>query len=343
MRRTHEHEETEGDVKVGVWFTGDLPPAGVAELAHRAEEVGVDSVWVAEGYYGRDAYVLLSAIALATRRVEIGPAVVNPFNRHPTVVAVATATLDELSGGRATVGIGSGPAEQLGDGLGFVTARPLRAVRESVHIIRTLLQDGHVDFEGETFRARHVHLPFTPPRADVPCMIAASGPKMVALAGELAESVYLAGVDLDTAAGWIGEGAARAGKDPRSIETPYSVSMSVAEDGAVAERRARTYAGMMLQASGSEASLQRRGLDPAIADRIREAVNRGGPRAAADLVPDEILYESVVGDPQQCLEQLQQRVAEGMHYPIISVKGRDARLAVDVVGRLISATKGKQA
>lgn len=328
-------------MKIGAWFTGDLPAHETAAIARQAEAAGADSIWVAEGYYGRDAFVLLSAIAEATERVQLGPAVVNPFSRHPTVVAVATAALDELSGGRATIGIGSGPPEQLVDGLGYHAPRPLRAVAESVEIMTTLLREGRVDYAGEVFQARHVHLPFQPLRPEVPVLIAATGPKMCALAGELADAVYIASVDVNISRKWISDGAEKARKNPAAVEVPCSLSMSVAETTDIAQRRARTYIGMMLQAKGSEKVLEHKGLDGAIAGRIRDAVRVGGPRAAADLVPDEMLIDSVVGTPDECVADLRQRISDGMDYPVVSIKGRDAHLAIDVIAQLTKHEKGQ--
>jgi 5,10-methylenetetrahydromethanopterin reductase len=116
---------------------GDVPVAQLTERARLAEACGFDAVWLADERFYRDVYGALAAIALATSRVRLGPCVTDPFARHPALTAMAIATLDEISGGRAVLGIGagvSGFAE-----MGIRPYKPARAIREAVALIRGLL------------------------------------------------------------------------------------------------------------------------------------------------------------------------------------------------------------
>ena len=145
-------------LKRGIWFAGDLPTSRMVELAQLAEQDGVDSVWMSDGYYARDALVSLAAIGAATSRVQLGTSVLNPFTRHPAVLAMALATLDELSGGRAIIGIGAGARHQVEGQMGYDGSRPLTAVREAIDVLEQIATGEEVDYDGKVMTARGVRL-----------------------------------------------------------------------------------------------------------------------------------------------------------------------------------------
>src|SRR5271155_2246141 len=136
---------------------GVLPAAQLAaERARLAEACGFDAVWLADERFYREVYAVLAQVALATRRVRLGPCVTDPFVRHPALTAMAIATLDEISDGRAMLGLGagvSGFAE-----LGIRPSKPPRAIRESIDLIRALLRGEQVDVGGEVFSFRDGYL-----------------------------------------------------------------------------------------------------------------------------------------------------------------------------------------
>src|SRR5512134_3441110 len=118
-------------------------PARLADLAVLAESAGFDDFWLADERFFREVYACLTLCALRTRRIRLGPCVTDPYSRHPALTAMAIATLDEIAGGRALLGIGagiSGFAE-----LGVVREKPARAIREAVTLIRRLLAGEEVD------------------------------------------------------------------------------------------------------------------------------------------------------------------------------------------------------
>ena len=165
------------------------PIAEIVDLAVHAERLGFDRVWVYdEGLATRDVYVVMAAIAAATDRIEIGPGITNPYTRHPGQTAAAIASLDELSGGRAFLGIGAGGSLTL-DPLGIGRSRPLSAVRETIGVARALFEGGPVDHEGRTTTLRSASLSYG--RSDTEIWVAGRGPKMLAMGGELADGVML--------------------------------------------------------------------------------------------------------------------------------------------------------
>src|SRR5215469_9913537 len=125
---------------------GNVPMAQMVERAKLAEANGYDALWVADERFYREVYSTLAVLALNTGKVKLGTCVTDPYARHPALTAMAIATLDEISNGRALLGFGagiSGFAE-----LGIVRNKPARAMREAIELIRQLLKGETVDFKG---------------------------------------------------------------------------------------------------------------------------------------------------------------------------------------------------
>jgi 5,10-methylenetetrahydromethanopterin reductase len=198
--------------RIGIGFTGSPYTATqVADLARSAEKSGFDSLWIAEDYYLRDSITLLSCAAYATSSIELGAGVVNPFTRHPALIAQTAATLDELSKGRFSLGLGTGDPESIGFMLGKIR-RPLRSMRESVQIVRVLLKGKRANFQGSDFRLTNAKLGANPyilqsadddfgkNELDIKIYLAATGPKMLDLAAKIGDGVLLsAGTSFKTA------------------------------------------------------------------------------------------------------------------------------------------------
>ena len=207
----------------------------VAELGARCEELGFDSYWVADQRWMRDVWVSLSAAALATSRIRLGTRVTDPYVRHPALTAVAIASLDELSGGRAVLGIGAG-----GSGfreMGIERTRPVTAMREAIELIRRLLAGQEVDYPGELIRFRRGALEF-PTRRDIPVVVVARGPKLLELGGRVAEGVMIASMASPEAVRWgidhVEAGRRRAGRPAEAVELSSMVYTSISDDGAAA-------------------------------------------------------------------------------------------------------------
>jgi len=173
----------------GVNLIPDVPMPQVIELGQEAERLGYDKCWVYdEGLATRDVYVSLAAIAQKTGKIQLGTGITNPFSRHPAITVSSIATLDELSDGRAFLGIGAGGTLTLAP-LMIERQRPLTAVREMLQIIRPLLRGEAVSFRGEVVQLQEARIAYA--RPDLPVWIAGRGKKMLALGGEMADGVVL--------------------------------------------------------------------------------------------------------------------------------------------------------
>src|ERR1700694_5421369 len=157
--------------------------------AKAAERLGFDSVWVTQLPNARDAALVLAAYANATERVGFGTGILPIYTRHPTAMVQMAATLDELSGGRFTLGIGISHKVTVESMWGMRLESPVDAMGEYLDIVRTSLRDGGCSVDGKYFSA---HWAYSGPRhAEMPVVISALGPRMLELAGEQADGVVL--------------------------------------------------------------------------------------------------------------------------------------------------------
>jgi 5,10-methylenetetrahydromethanopterin reductase len=220
----------------GLEYGVGLPPAApVAELLELAEEIerlGYDYLWINDERLERDPFTLLAAVAQRTDRVQIGPGVTNPYSRHPALVAAAMATLDELSGGRAVLGLGAGGTNHRA--LAIERKAPVAALREAVELVRGLWAGATVTIEGPAVRANEAKLDFAAERPRIPIYIGARGPRVLELAGAVADGVIVGNVA--TREGWayaldrIAAGATRAGRGLLDIRLTAWLYCCVADD-----------------------------------------------------------------------------------------------------------------
>src|SRR5215216_1286802 len=174
-------------------WNGNLPRwTDIATMARRAEEVGFDSFWLPDHLLFRfpqldqqgawDAWSLLAAIAVTTHSIEIGPLVACASFRNPTLIAKMASTIDEISGGRLILGLGTGWHEPEYAAFGFPYDHRVSRFEEAMQIITTLLRTGHVDFQGDYYTARDCELRPRGPRPEgPPILIGGSGERMLRL------------------------------------------------------------------------------------------------------------------------------------------------------------------
>jgi probable F420-dependent oxidoreductase len=324
--------------RLGIAFSGGPGPAEIADCIALAESLGYESAWVAEGH-GGDQFATLSAAAMRTSRIRLGTSITSVFVRTAPTIAMAAATVDDLSDGRFILGIGSSHKVQVEGEHGVAYGKPLTRVRETVAVIRELLRDGRVAYQGETLRIDNFELWFQPRRREIPVYVSAVFPKMVALCGEIADGVMLTRSTLATAAQvrmQLGEGTGRTGRDPAGVDIvsllPTVVADSRAEALAALRPGLAFYAGFFPRYNRLMAEHGFAGEAAAIA----EAWARGDREAAERAVSDALIdATSIAGTPQQCRERLDAYRASGLDLPILSpfARGPGAKARFEAVIR----------
>ena len=175
--------------KLSVRLHGGMTAAQCVEQAKAAEAAGLHGVWFAENPFNRGTLPAAAACAAATRTLQIGAGVFNPYNRHPTLIAMEIGALDELAGGRVRLGIGSGIGFAI-ERMGFSYGKPLTTLREAIAIVRALLRGEQVTHAGTVFNVNKVKLDYKP-RADIPIYMAGRGNRSLEACGEIADGLIV--------------------------------------------------------------------------------------------------------------------------------------------------------
>src|SRR5215470_18118 len=216
--------------RLGLAISGGLNPGEIVECVKLAEDLGYESAWVAEGH-GGDQFATLGACAVATRRIHLGTSITSVFVRSAPTIAMAAATVDDLSGGRFILGLGTSHREQVAPEHGIAFSRPTDRLRDVVDVVRALLRDGAVSHAGRVVDIARFDLWFRPRRRALPIYVAALFPAMLEIAGAIADGILLTWPTLDApqrARAHVARGAQQAGRDPSAIEIASLVPCAVA-------------------------------------------------------------------------------------------------------------------
>ena len=288
--------------------------------AQEAERLGYDSVWAAEAY-GSDAATVLAFMAARTQTIKLGSAIFQMPGRSPAMTAMTAATLDQLSGGRMLLGIGSsGP--QVAEGWhGQRFARQLRRTREYVEVVRMALARDRVEYRGETIElplpdgpGRALKMMIGPVQGSVPIYLAAIGPKNTALAGEIADGWLPTLFSPEYVADFRGrleEGAARGGRSLEAFDVAPIVNAYVSDDLERARDVMRPGLALYVGGMGSvdqnfyNRAVRRYGFE-AEAREIQELYLSGRKNEAATAVPAELIdMVSLCGPRDRVRERLE--------------------------------------
>ena len=289
-------------------------PGELADAARRAEEAGFASVWATE-FYDRSATVALAAMAQATAAIELGSAIAYAFGRTPLVLAAEARDLDELSGGRVTIGLGTGTRRMQRDWHGLDGEHPASRMEELVPLLRRLwrLHEGPVHHDGRFYRL-HVE-PTAPPREplrpDVPIFMGGVNERMVEAAGAVADG--LVGHPLftpeyvgDVVRPALARGAERAGRDGPPPVAGY-LTCSIADDREAARRDAAAIIAFNSTVKTYRATHAAAGFERE-AEAIRQAWARGDPDGMAAAVSEEMIDAiALAGTPAEVRRRFAER------------------------------------
>lgn len=311
-----------GPVGLTLPRTEDIPRSQIVEFVQQAEDLGYDSIWVGESW-GRDLFTLLTQLAVHTKRIKLGTGIVNVFSRTPALVAQTIAALDEISGGRTILGVGTSGHIVVENWHGVAYDRPLQRIREYVEIIRLAIAGQRVNYDGEVFQLKNFRLAFEPVRPNIPILVSSISPKSLYQSGEIADGVlpiHLSRKHLAQFRSPLDDGARAAGRDPSGLEVaPYLVTC-VWDDPVVARDLVRKHIAYYFGGMGVYYNqlIARYGYRDEAA-RIKELWAKGDRAGAAEAVTDEILDDVAIGGaPEQARAAIEAYRAAGVTLPIIS-------------------------
>src|ERR671916_901127 len=258
-----------------------------------ADELGFHAVYAADETWHKDLWLLFAAAAQQTSRIRMGPSLSGVVLREPPLIAQAAATLDELTGGRAEVVLSSGNFGLLAEyKIDWSRTKPLSRVIEGVHVVRTLLDEGAITFDGEFFRYDGLFTFARPVQERVPVMMGAMrGPRSFEASAEHSDGCHHAlsysREAYEYAAEHLRIGAERAGKDWTTLDFGAWVVVAVGREGAAAKDAARSMVGIYASSMPAE-QLERHGIDAAQLKPIIDAIGSGDLAKGIELTTPEI-------------------------------------------------------
>ncbi len=299
----------------------ELGPEDFKSLALMAEERGYETLWMTEGSGGRDALTQLTAIACATSRINVGPGILPIFGRTPLMTAMSAAGLASVSGGRFILGLGVGNHHAVESGHGVPYQRPLARLRETISVVRRLLQGDEVEHHGRLFQMSNVSLGAVLPENPVPIYIAALGPRMLELAGEMADGVLLSwtgGGHLEQSIERVHAGAARAGRDPSTIDVAGYVRVAVVDDVEAAQPALRRQIARYARNPYYRTFFRQCGYAEEMST-VEQSLERGDIDAVSEAISPEMQKElAVIGTAEECRAELEEMRSRGLQQPVVA-------------------------
>ena len=300
-----------------------LTPAAFQRLGALAEQLGYGEIWMTEGA-GRDSLTQLASVALATQRIVVGTGILPVFSRTPFITAMSAAGMAEVSGGRFILGlgVGNGPAVENSHGIPF--RRPLAHLEEAMIIIRRLLLGEAVTFQGRVFNLDRAALGWAAPVEPPPIYLAALGPRMLKMAGALADGVLLswtASSYLKRAVELVREGAESAGRDPSDVAISGYVRMAVTDDPDAGRESLRQQMSHYIGSSfyrnffrNTGFANEMHGVETAMGTSATSAAGDSA-RAISARMEQEL---GIVGDAEECRAGLEELRALGLEKPVVA-------------------------
>ena len=296
--------------------------AETVRCARLAERAGFGSFWVFEDPFFRGAFSLATAVACQTESLRVGISVVNPYTRHPGLIAMEFGTLDEISGGRAVLGIGAGVRFWIQDQLHLSWERPGRAMREAVDLIRSLLRGEQVTCSGQIFRLTDAVLHFSPPRSRPPIYLGVTGPKNLQMAGAIADGVILSTMSSPAYIRFAREqvqlGAKRAGRTLDGFEVAAIVPISISENDTEAREAVKPILAVLLGIGAFDATspiLRCVDFPEVLLRQFRERFANGD--IPVDLVDGHMIDTfAIAGSPKHCAKKMTEFIEAGVDIPI---------------------------
>ena len=319
-------------MKFGIEFVSQIPLDELVKLVKLAEDVGFEYAWITDHYNNKNVYETLALIASNTETIKMGPGVTNPYVRSPAISASAIATIDEISEGRATFGIGPGDKATF-DALGIAWEKPVSTIKAAIADINTLLAGGKTEGGAALGGAKAV-------QEHIPIYMGAQGPKMLATAGEIADGVLINASnpkDYEAAMPMIKEGIAAAGGE-KDFDVGAYTATSIGPDSDAAKNAAKIVVAFI--AAGSPPPvIERHGLPEGFNTQMGDFLAKGDFGGAIGAVTDEALDAfSVCGTPDEFIPKIEGLAEMGVtQYVAGSPVGKDVTESIKLLGDVIAS------
>ena len=327
----------ESFANLGVGIDGTTSMAETLELAKEADALGFHSFWLSEGYHSRSAVVRATVIATSTNSIRIGLGILSPHTKHPALLAMDAASLDEVARGRVILGVGKVLNALRKHGL--ERAGTTQLVKESIDVIRGFLSGQLVQYEGAKFKISSPgsRLELEPSR-DLPIYVGATGPAMLRLAGQYADGVVFnypcTPSFIRYAMPFIEEGLSLSGRTVENFEVAAYLLVAVDEDEKRALDAARRFVAQKLPTRHSQ-MLRHAGVTAEEISIVKESVERLGVVGAATELDDELVGKvTIAGTPHQVVAGLRQFLGSGLKLPIVwEIIGSNRRRSLRLVAK----------
>jgi 5,10-methylenetetrahydromethanopterin reductase len=324
----------------GIEFVpGNITVKQVVTYCKLAESKDIDFAWITNHYNNRHCYPTLAAIAMGTSTLKMGPGIMNTFTDTPAAIASFMATLNEISDGRAVLGIGPGDLSTLPK-LAIQGEKPVARLEEGVNQIRRLLTGEEIKKSGLQFfdydgaKLTGVQLPG---KKGIPVYIGAQGPKMLELAGTIGDGSLINASnpkDFQIAIPIIKAAQEKAGRKSHDVGAYTAISVDQSEKKA---RNAAKIVAAFIAAGSPPPLLQRHGLDLNNVAKIKEALGRFDFKTVGGLVGDaEIDAFTIAGTPESCKQKCEDLMKAGVTQVIFgSPIGPDMVNSIRLIGKYI--------
>ena len=331
---------------IGVLQLSMEPVHETVAMARACEQAGFDAFWIAEaypwwrkhGFEARSSTAILAVIAAQTQRIQLGWGIISPYTRHPVQVAMEARVMQDLAGDRFLLGLGASKIfmKEIGEGEGEKVG-PATVMRESIEIVKGVLQGGAFEYSGKVFAAS---VPAMKEEAHAtrklpPIYVAGTGPVMQKMAGGISDGLLTASITTPAFVRYsrknMEAGAAKAGRNASQLALGSVIVGSIGRDSTKGKEGAREQAAMYLAnkvqniKGSADTLLECAGLSFEELQPVADAMEKGGRKAAAKAVTDEILRKvcAIAGTPDECIGRLEEYRTAGCTHILLEIWGDD--------------------
>ena len=331
---------------IGVLQLSMEPVRETVAMAKACEDAGFDCFWIAEaypwwrkhGFEARSSTATLAVIAAETKRIQLGWGIISPYTRHPVQIAMEARVMQDLAQDRFLLGLGASKIfmKEIGEGEGEKVG-PATVMRESIEIIKGVLKGDAFEYQGKVFAASVPPLKSDAhsPRGIPPIYVAGTGPVLQKSSGVIGDGLLTASITTPAFVRYskknMLDGAAKAGKDPSNLILGCVIVGSIGRDSKQGKEGAREQAAMYLAnkvqniKGSADVLLESAGLTFDELHPIADAMEKGGRKAAAQAVSEDILHKvcAIAGTPEECIASIQEYRDAGATHIMLEIWGDD--------------------